>query len=128
MPALEQTDRRQSAVLWTKTGVGRDGQPTYASPVELDPSLRTGVRWVWSRKDAVDADTETLTADATAVVDRYIVPGSLMWLGKLLDWYGVGSSGNDTGLMVVLDYKTTIDVRNRHTRRCVTLARCRSKP
>lgn len=68
--------RTQRAVLWAKTGVDRQGIPVLAQPIELFVRWESGNRT--TRK-------QIGTVDIKVLVDRKIVEGSVMWLGKLAD-------------------------------------------
>ena len=77
MPAIELSSRHQYAVLWVANGVDDYGNVTVASPVEVK------VRWVWGRKDSLNAQGVTIALDAQVTVDRSIPVESVMRLGKL---------------------------------------------
>ena len=116
MPAMETSFRRQKATLWAKVGVDAYNEPTVSAPVVIK------VRWVWVKKQVTDAEGNKRAIDATAVVNRDIATGSIMWLGELDDWVGTGSGGNDDELMEVVSYDETEDIKARNKRRTVTLA------
>lgn len=119
MPHMELSHRRQKAVLWAKGGYDGYGQPTAAEPVELS------VRWVQRRAEMLDPQGNTITVDATVVVDREVAVGGVMWEGELEDWYDTGSAGQDSGLHRVAAYQETPDVKGRAVRRTVGLLRHR---
>ena len=120
MPPLETADRKQKAVLWPLDGHDRYNNPKIGDPIELN------VRWVGSTSEALDAEGNTITLDATVVVDRDISIDSNMFLGTLDDWLGTGSIGSASQVMHVKTVSTTTDLKNRgggFTRRTVGLMR-----
>ena len=118
MPALETRDRKQDAVLWQRSGYDKHGQATVEQPVALK------VRWEDKFVEVLDPKGNTIGVDATAVVDRNVSVGSIMWLG-CLDKLGPGASPQ--GLMEVKAFNSTPDIRNRAQRRTVGLMRFRDK-
>lgn len=121
MPFPTQAHRRQKACLWNAVGFNENGQPTVGHLVEVR------VRWKYTRKEAITADGNPITVDATVIVDRKIKPGSIMWLGSAEQWYGEsgsssGSAGSNSELMEVISYHETPDIRNRFRQRSVDLA------
>lgn len=119
MPAPEAACRLQTAVLWSKIGDDDYGEPLRDDPEEIN------VRWVQRRTASLDANGNTISLDATVVVNQEIVVGSLLWLGALSSWTGTGSAGDDTELMIVATYNETPDLKNREIRRMVGLRRFR---
>lgn len=122
MPAIETAYRRQKAVLWPWSGYDSYAEPLRGEPVEID------VRWLNKSREVPGPQGSPITVDATAVVDREIVVGSLMWLGELADWYGTGSAGDDTALMEVVAYGEVPDLKGRDIRRTVGLVYFRDTP
>jgi hypothetical protein len=122
MPPLERMDRRQTAVLWGKSGVDRYGEPKVAEPDEIE------VRWVTGRKESTAKDGSTIALDAEAIVGQRIAVGSQMWLGTLEEWYGTGSSGDATEVMRVATYEEVPDIKGRNVQRVVGLMRFRDAP
>ena len=122
MPPIERRDRFQLAALWPTNGVDNYGQPTFAGPTEIR------VRWNDKRRESVDALGNVIAVDATAVVNEVIQPGSLMRLGPLEDWYGTGSNDAESGLMSVVTYDETPDLKARNVRREVGLVRYKNLP
>ena len=121
MPAIEQSDRHQKAVLWPANGYDNNGRPTVGSPKEIR------VRWLTNQTRVQDAQGNTISIDGTAIVDLKIAVGSQMWLGELEDWLGVGSGGTDNEMMEVKTYADTPDIKGRFTMRTVGLMRLHSK-
>lgn len=118
MPPPETFCRHQKAVLWARTGTDDYGQPIVAAPVEID------VRWDGpTRREVLDAQGNTIAIDAEVSCIQTIKVGSVMWLGKLTDWYGTGSAGTEVGLMEVKLYREVPDIKGREIRRTVSLMR-----
>lgn len=111
MPSIEVADLHQYAVLWAATGTNSYGEPTTAAPVELR------CRWLWGQHMAGGAAGGTQPRDATVIVAQPVEEGSLMWEGRLAEWYGTGSAGDDSAVMQVVSVRHTPDLKNRHFRR-----------
>lgn len=116
MPALEGMGRHQKAVLWEKTGVDRYGETVRATPVELD------VRWEEGSTDMLLPDGTKVKLEGVVVTNRAVPEGSLMWLAPnaalspLEQWYGTGSAGDDSGVMMVHSKDTAPDLKGRNVR------------
>jgi hypothetical protein len=121
MPAVELASRRQKAVYWACTGHDGYGEPVLAAPIELD------VRWVARQTEMVSADGNVVGLDATAVVDRDIPIDSILWLGTLATFYGVGSAGSPSGLMVVKAFNSALDIKARVSKRSVGMMRYKDR-
>jgi len=119
MPPIERVNRHDDAILWDVTGVDAYGEPLRDDPVELK------VRWENNRSEMLDANGQSITVDATAVVAQDVTVGALMWQGLLDDWYGTGSSGSDNGLCQVVAFSKIPDLKGRNYRRTVGLMRFR---
>ncbi len=111
----------QPAVLWTAAGADAYGQKKVHPPIEIR------VRWNTARTEALTAEGTTITLDATAIVPHKIEPGSLMWLGELVDWYGTGSGSMwpPDELMEVKMYQEVPDMKNRYAHRNIGMMRYR---
>lgn len=113
MPPLERSHRRQKAVLWAPLpGLDNYGERRVAAPREIL------VRWVDTLASAPGTQGGSDPHDATAVVGEAIPVGSILWKGALADWTPTSS-----GLMQVVRYGETPDVKNRFTARQVALRR-----
>lgn len=123
MPAFERRDRYQTAVLWEATGAFDDyANALVGSPVQIQ------LKWKDEHTESVGPDGQTVTLDATAIVDRLIPIGSRLWPGTLAEWYGQpGSGGDDSGVRVVKTYKIAVDIKARNRRYSLGLMRWRSK-
>lgn len=122
MPGFETMDLYQRATLWSATGaVDAYGQMGYTVPVEIP------VRWNTSRKEIKRPDGTTVTLDGQAVVNQAVAVDSHIWLGRLTEWLGVGSSLPDNERMVVVGYNDTVDIKGRFTRRTLNLMRLHNR-
>lgn len=119
MPPLETLDRRQRAVLWPAVGVDQYGRTTHGAPREI------AVRWVEKRHNVLLPSGDTVPSDAIAVVAEEVRVGSLLALGALTLWMGSGSGDDDNNLHEVIAASTTPDIKNRNTRRTLTLMKYR---
>lgn len=99
MPSPETFQRNQDAVVWFKTGDDQRGEPLLAEPVELK------VRYERGRSAGFMAQVEGGSYDGILVVDRPIPDGSLVYLGSMDRWLGVGSGSQMT--QATLLYQTT---------------------
>lgn len=110
MPALEKLFRHQKAVLWEASGKDDYGEVT------VDAAAEITVRWAERRREGVDPQGNTIAIDATAVVDREIAVGSIMWLGALVDL-----PTPLTDLNQVVNYNSIPDIKGREFYRTVSL-------
>lgn len=120
MPPLETSDLHQDAVLWKLISLDARGQKRLSAPESLK------VRWTEHEGVGVGAagvEGGTNPIDATAVIDRLISIGSIMWQGRLEDW----NSSLPQDLMEVVGRTATPDVKGRQVYRTVTLRRYKSK-
>lgn len=121
MPGVEFRDRFQTAVLWPATEAVDDyGVLQVSSPQEIQ------VRWKDELSEQQMPDGSTVTLDGIAKVWQEIAIGSHMWLGTLSQWYGVGSSGDDTEVRVVKTTSQVPDIKNRNQAYTVGLMRWKS--
>ena len=67
----------QTCVYWAKTGSDRYGNPTYASPVELD------CRWETSVGNSIGADGSQYSRTARVYLRNVIEVDGYLWLGTL---------------------------------------------
>lgn len=128
MPAPWLRWNRQTALLWTRTGTDSYGQPTTVTdPVELSPRTRTGVRWNVKRSEILDAQGNSVSLDAQAMVDREIEIGSYMWLGTLNDWIDSGSDSSDQEIHEVKVCDVMRDIKGRAIAHTVGLMRLHNR-
>ena len=110
MPSLEVDCLNQFAVYVAATGVDDYGDKTGAAAIEIK------VRWEKGLSEIVDSFGNTISIDATVVVDRVIAIGSTMWQGKLEDYPATSAD-----LRKVVVYKEIPDTKGREFRRVVLL-------
>lgn len=105
MPALEEMDLWQFAVLWAIQS-GRSAYNEYGE-LQTDAPVDVHVRWVEGQTDAMRPDGTPVRLDGKITTDETIAIGSLMWLAPdedspaLDQYYESGSAGEDVELMVV---------------------------
>lgn len=123
--AMEIRDLYQPALFWAPAQNDQYGQPQVHPPVQIR------VRWNTIRREWLDHQGNSVILDADAVVSQKVPIGSLMWLGTLEDWNGVGSGSGSAELgdelCEVKNYTETPDIRNRYRRRTVQLLRYHDK-
>lgn len=117
MPPPETSNLEQTAILWPPSGIDKYGEKIIGTPEEID------VRWCNSLIDFVDDFGTSIKVDTAIVTEQRIESGSLLYLGTLEEWYGVGSSGDSGRLMVAKIQKTIPDMRNRAEYNLVGLVR-----
>lgn len=113
MPHQETSHRFQDAVLWPREGRDDYGEPTVGEPVAVR------VRWTYGRTLMRDRDGNPVEVDATVMLDRDVTTESVMWLGKLADWFDDGVQE----LMEVKAFDRVSDVKNRGVCRVAGLVR-----
>jgi hypothetical protein len=117
VPPIERSHRRQKAVLWAPLpGVDNYGERRVTAPREIL------VRWTDTLASAGGTQGGSAPHDATVIVGEEIPVGSIMWLGALADWSPAAG-----GLMQVVRYGKTPDVKNRFVARQVALRRYSDK-
>jgi hypothetical protein len=117
MPGVEIHSVKQTALLWTKGATVDDW-----GVMSVESAIAIPVRWLNTTQDSLDPQGNRVTVDATAVVDRDIAEGSLMWLGSFDDLPGTASVP-ETGLMEVVKFEKTPDLKGRKFYRSVSLKR-----
>lgn len=112
MPPLESMDRKEKGVLWVRTGTSPTGGAIVsATPEEID------VRWVNAQTEVLDPHGNRVALDGTAVTDRMIPIGSILWQGSLDDITGTGSAAYPTsGLLEVKMSSSIKDIKGRNTK------------
>lgn len=110
MPVMETAWRYQKAMLRAAEGFDNYGNPRVANtPVELD------VRWEQTDREVTDPQGNNVGVDIMAVVDREVPVGSVLWFGSDVK--------PTADLRYVVSYQETPDVKGRHYRRVLYLAR-----
>lgn len=121
MPDIETDLLFQKALVWAPTGKKVTGEITVShTPVEID------CRWIDTYREALSPDGQKIVLEATVIVAQDIAIGSIMWLGTEIDWFGTGSTSDNTRLMQVIYFKKTPDVDNMVYRRRAMLMRWRN--
>ena len=82
---METRDLYQPALLWAYAGDDQYGQPTVLQHVEIR------VQWITTRQQVLDHQGNSITLDGALIVAQKIAPRSIMWLGALAEWLGLGS-------------------------------------
>lgn len=118
MPALEQMDRAQTAVLWPRAS-GRAGVDKFGNPVVGDAEEVT-VRWNKTKREATNAQGNKVQIVADIVADQALTIGDIMWLGSFDDlsgtaYYHVSMVPTADVCQVITD-DTTVDLKGRDTR------------
>lgn len=114
MPALEQMDLTDKALLWETTGsYDQYGQYAYEF---LNSPIHICVRWVHGRHTESGPDGNPMAIDVTVIANRLIKTGSLLWRGSLADLPGTGTAAPETDLMIVDERTETKDIKGRVTR------------
>lgn len=123
MPPFETMDCRQKAVLWAVSNtLDSFGHYIVDAPVEID------VRWENKKHEETDAQGNPITLDAFVIAKQEIGVGSEMWLGKLDDYNGTGSGGDDSEIMRVVTSNKFPDIKNKNIRYELGLQRFRDEP
>lgn len=119
MPYPEQDYRFQKAQLWRRRGDDAYGVPLVSAREELT------VRWENKQRQMLNPNGQPIAVDATVIVLCDVAMGSIMWEGcdDDLPEDGVPTSG----LMEVVAYDRTPDVKGRITRRRLGLKRYTDK-
>jgi hypothetical protein len=118
---IEVDDLHGYATLFELAGRDDEGEAILANPRELR------VKWDKVYKQAKLSETETVTIMATVVVDQDVPLNSLLWEGRLTDWYGTGSDDVGGEMMQVILLNSSKDVKYRNTRRTLELCRYRDR-
>lgn len=116
MPSHTIRNRKQDAVLFTKSGYDAFGKPTVS-----DTPTKLKVRWEDRNEEVTDPQGNTIGTEATVVVDRAITIGSVLWKGSYDDLPDDLSTLTD--LKEVVTYSETPDVKGRNFRRVVRVVR-----
>lgn len=125
MPYPELSYRRQKAVLLAATDPNDYPEANDYGETKVDTTdpVEIKVRWVQTKREAIDPQGNVIAIDATVIVDREVVVGSKLWLGPLADYYGTG--GDDVEFVEVVSVARTPDLKNRAIRRELGVRRFR---
>lgn len=124
MAAIGRRGNTKIAVYWEASGDrDRQGDPIFSSPREVS------CRWEHVHYEMTDPSGDKVVVDARVSLNEPVRDDSLLYLGTLLKWYGVGSgSVNDQNLMQVIQSVRADDTRGRDTRYEALLRYYRKKP
>lgn len=70
---------KQKAVYWPPTGQDKNGKMTFGPPVEIK------CRWEEKSVEFINSQGEKAISSCVVLVDRDLVGGGMLWLGKLKD-------------------------------------------
>ena len=116
MPAIEQMELDQIAVLWLVSDlVDNYGQNKVQDPVEIP------VRWENKRSSSRGDQTQVSAIVASISTDREIPENSVLWLGRVSDY--VGSVTQNAKLCEVQSCDAIPDIKNREVRYVVSAVR-----
>ena len=118
MPAMEQMDRNQKAVLLARIGSDDYDAPVVSTATELD------VRWVQTKTQGIDPQGNTIAYDVSAVVDREIAIDSIMWLGTL---EAFNALSDYTDLYQVSNMRIAPSIKGKYKRYTAQLMRYQNK-
>jgi len=110
MSDMETSDLHQKAVLWTINGTDDDGENKVNAAVEIS------IRWQFKHGEVLDPNGNPIAFDTVAIVDQTLSPGDILWLGALAD-----VASPPINLRQVLTYEEVPDVKNRVSRRRITM-------
>ena len=113
MPPLETACRFQDAVVQI-AGTAVTDFDDYGN-TQVAAAIGIRVRWEDVKGEVTDPFGNNVSIDARVVVDREILPGSVMWLGVL------GSYTSTVTKYRVVGYNETPDLKGRNRRRMVVL-------
>ena len=119
MPTPGRSGRHQLALYWERVGDNDQGEPTFATRIELD------VRWVDKRQMVTDANGAPVATEASVKVDREIIIGSVLWKGGEDDIPGAGTGDPDSDFFQVVTYDETPNTKGNNPEREITLNRFR---
>jgi hypothetical protein len=129
MPDISVAMLEQNAVVWPIAGYDDYGSIVVSNPIQIP------CRWDDVLRQVLSPQGETVTTDATVIVDREIPVGSLMWQGRLKDWSD--ALGNNPLRVSIVDmvkslrevksYNASPDIKGRFYTRTVGLIRYKGK-
>lgn len=103
------------AVVWPFTRHDKDGQPRVANtPFEVN------THWDQAQVELIGDDATPVAINVTAMIDRDVTKGSLIWLGELED---VPENNKPVPLMEIVSFEKIPDVKGRKFQRTVMLRR-----
>jgi hypothetical protein len=126
MPSNETSYLNQTAVLWRANGTDAYGEPSFSTPEEIN------VRWVNKSLLDLNPTANNIGINARVATEVDIEVDSLLWLGTLEEWYGVGSAGTSPdgasdSLSQVKSFNRVPDIKGREYRRVFDVVRYRER-
>ncbi len=116
MPAIEQMELDQIAVLWAVSNLTDNyGQNKIQDPIEIP------VRWENKRGSSRGAESQISTVIANISTDRELSENSIIWLGELADY--TGSVEQNKKLCEVQSSDVIPDIKGREIRYTASLVR-----
>lgn len=114
MPAFEVMDLIHKAIYWEPSGVDDDGNHTIVS----SDGVEIPCRWVDTPSEVRDQKGNVIGIDGTAIVDRQLKVGGILWRGRIHDL-----PDPLTDLKYIWQTPTMPDIKGRNTRRKVLFMR-----
>lgn len=104
MALIDTVTNFDKAVWWQKNGTDRYGDPTFATPVEIN------VRWTDLTEMTIRPDGTTFFSQAKVFVDRDVSPGDILKHSEL-DSSIDNDPANETGTYEIQTFKKTPNKR-----------------
>lgn len=123
MPALEDHDLRETALVWPAIADDAFGQK------KMGPREEINVRWLDKQTEMLDTHNNSIIVDGTVIVEqeRLVPIGSLLWYGTEDEWsLGTGSMETSDGNPQLVEVKAannTPDLKARNYRRTLGFLR-----
>lgn len=116
MPPLERMDLVETIALWEFAGVNEFGEALVTDPIDIQ------ARWVDAKRRGGGVDSDEIAYDATIVTSTDLIIGSIVWRGSVDSIPGT-SEVPESDLFEVVDRRIASDLKGRHTRYEMRLAR-----
>lgn len=104
MPDIAKKFRRQYAVYWEAGPDNEFARPTFKEPVEVR------CRWDDVTEAFINRQGNQTISSAIVLVDRDMVEGSFLWLGKLEELESLEHTGNERA-MVIQKFERIPDIK-----------------
>ena len=99
MALIDTVTNYDAAVWWAKSGTDRYGNPSFATPVEID------VRWTDLNEMQIRADGTSFFSKAKVFVDRDVTPGDILLHSELDSSVDQDTPLNNSGAYEVQEFK-----------------------
>lgn len=99
--------RKQTAVLWSRTGIGATGNPVFSAPVAIS------CRWEDTQAEFVDSKGVSSISRSVVYVDRDLKPGDMLMLTESGPPYPSAPTQN-TDVREVREFSKMPDLKNRN--------------